>query len=375
MKCFSYIVVVAPLVLSFSTFVSATELSDALEILRAVEANAESQLEVQKAWKTVASAGADQLPQILEAMQGADPVAENWLRTAVDTIADRELESSNSLPAEDLQNFLLDKAQSKRARRTAYVWLSRVDKTVPERLLPMLVDDPSLEIRYDAVAHAMSKASTSGSDAAKLKQYQRVLGFARDKSQILECVAAVKELGHTIELAKHFGYVTDWQVIGPFDNTGGKGLDVVYPPEEQIDFSKTFSGKEGEVAWKEYHSDHTKFEKLGLVDFNKLVDEQKEVVAYAAATFVADSGQQAQCRFGSKNATKLWVNGKLVATNRVYHSGFYFDQYVAPIQLRAGKNQILIKVCQNEQTQSWARDWGLQLRVTDMLGGAINHAW
>jgi hypothetical protein len=39
--------------------------------------------------------------------------------------------------------------------------------------------------------------------------------------------------------------------------------------------------------------------------------------------------------------------------------------------LKAGRNEILIKVCQNEQTDAWAQKWSFQLRVCDALGGAV----
>jgi hypothetical protein len=47
------------------------------------------------------------------------------------------------------------------------------------------------------------------------------------------------------------------------------------------------------------------------------------------------------------------------------------DQHVGRGTLKAGRNEILVKVCQNEQTDSWAQQWSFQLRVTDALGGAV----
>jgi hypothetical protein len=32
---------------------------------------------------------------------------------------------------------------------------------------------------------------------------------------------------------------------------------------------------------------------------------------------------------------------------------------------------LLLKVCQNEQTDSWAGDWKFQARISDATGGAI----
>ena len=36
-----------------------------------------------------------------------------------------------------------------------------------------------------------------------------------------------------------------------------------------------------------------------------------------------------------------------------------------------GANEILIKVCQNEQNDSWAQQWSFQLRICDALGGMV----
>ena len=47
------------------------------------------------------------------------------------------------------------------------------------------------------------------------------------------------------------------------------------------------------------------------------------------------------------------------------------DQYVGVGTLKKGRNRILIKVCQDEQTASFAQSWGFQLRVCDSLGGAV----
>jgi hypothetical protein len=42
--------------------------------------------------------------------------------------------------------------------------------------------------------------------------------------------------------------------------------------------------------------------------------------------------------------------------------------------LTAGMNVILLKVCQNEQTEDWAQDWKFQLRVSDSSGAAVEPA-
>ena len=76
----------------------------------------------------------------------------------------------------------------------------------------------------------------------------------------------------------------------------------------------------------------------------------------------------------SENALKLWINGHLVTECPVYHMGNEPDQYVSRTVLEAGRNLILLKVCQNEQTQDWARHWDFRLRVCDAEGKAVHSA-
>ena len=76
-------------------------------------------------------------------------------------------------------------------------------------------------------------------------------------------------------------------------------------------------------------------------------------------------------RLGCINANKLWLNGKLIHEHGVYHSGSQMDQYTARGTLANGRNTILLKVCQNEQTEEWAQSWHFQLRVCDEFGTAV----
>jgi len=44
--------------------------------------------------------------------------------------------------------------------------------------------------------------------------------------------------------------VTDWQIIGPFDNEGKHGIDEVYGPENGVNLNGVYEGKEYEVSWR-----------------------------------------------------------------------------------------------------------------------------
>jgi len=354
---------------------AAAEPSQDLQVLRQADTKDVSQAAMQQAWNTVATTGTvEQIPQILAAMRGVGPLSENWLRAAVDTIAEREIARAGKLPVLVLEEFIRDLEQAPRARRVAYQWLTQVDTEASERLLPEMLDDPSLELRYDALARLLDEAEATDDEQLKLKKYQRALRSARDKGQLRTCAEALEELGQAPDMAQEMGFLTTWKVIGPFDNTDRAGFNKVYPAEALVDLAGEYAGKHGNVKWIDVVAEQADLDDLGVVDFNAALEEEKSVLAYAVTTFVAAKDLVAQCRYESKEATKLWVNGEQVAVKNVYHSGGGFDQYIVPCRLKQGENQILIKVCQNEQTQPWTKPWDFRLRVTDKLGGAIQQA-
>ena len=48
-----------------------------------------------------------------------------------------------------------------------------------------------------------------------------------------------------------------------------------------------------------------------------------------------------------------------------------FDQYKAVATVKAGKNELLVKACQNDQKEPFAQVWQFQLRLADATGGAV----
>ncbi len=346
------------------------EIADAISAIRSVGPEGRGNVEAAAAWRRLAEGDATTLVPILEAMDGANDFALNWLRAAIDSITGRVLSAGASLPAADLGKFLLDTHHDPRARRLAFELLTRIDSTTADRLLPGMLNDPSLEIRFDAVQKVINQASQALAASNKVGAtllYQQALNSARDAGQIDGIAQKLGELGQPVDTLKLFGFLTEWKVIGPFDNTGRKGFEAVYPPEQKIDFAAEYDGKAGKVKWQDYVAT----EKYGKVDLNQPCGKLKEVIAYAATDFISDRAQAVELRLGGDNSWKVWLNGKLLSGHDEYHFNAEIDQYPMAAQLQPGHNTILVKVCQNEQTEDWAVDWEFQLRVTDSLGTPI----
>jgi hypothetical protein len=375
------------IILMLAAAASAAEtLDEAIVTLKKVGHQAAGNRAAVGAWKVVAESDVEQLPTLLAALDDAGPLAANYLRSAVDAVAERALAQGQKLPQNQLERFILDTKHGPLSRRLAYDWLAKVDATAAARMIPGFLNDPSLELRRDAVARLTSEgrqligrgdskdsapkqpAGTQPQLAQGIAELRTAFEAARDLDQIAELDKELTGLKQEVDLPRHFGFVTTWRVVGPFDNRNGIGFDAIYPPEQSVDFAARYPGKAASVAWQTY----TTSDRQGKVDLNVALGKEMGCVAYAAAEFCSPGRQEVDLRLACACATKLWLNGKLIDRHQIYHTGATIDQYQSRGTLEPGRNLILLKVCQNEQTQSWAQDWEFQFRVCDSVGTAIH---
>ncbi len=354
----------------------AADLSTPIHAIKSIEKDGKGQTEAIAAVRVLEKADPKDLPAILTAMNDANPIALNWLRSAFETIASRD---RTKLPQQELLEFLNNRDNLSQARRLAYDTLKSVDPGIEERLIPTMLDDPSGEMRRDAVIYTMNQAEKLAADGKKeeaAEKYKAALGGAVDEDQVKKLAEVLKEYGQKINLVDHYGFLTRWKLIGPFDNLGMKGFDVANPPEMELAFDKEYDGMNGpdgkplKAAWKELATD----DEMGLFDVNKLFAKHKGATVYLTTEFDSGVDQDVEFRLGTSNAWKLWVNGKLLFAREEYHRGIAVDQYLVRGHLKSGKNTILLKLLENEQTEDWAQDYSFQFRVSDYSGRAIHPA-
>ena len=348
-------------------FSAEADIAEQLAQLKAVGPKGKGHREAQQAAQALSNGGVDQLTPVLAGMDGANELATNWFRGVVEAIAQKQIAAGQKLPVADLEKFLATTTHSPRARRLAFELIAGVDPAAEARLIPLLLNDPSLELRRDAVAHSAEQAGKIKDKVAAAAAYKQAFAAARDQDQIKELAEKLKSLGEEVDLPAHYGFIVQWNLLAPFDNVNDKGWNIAYPPEAGIDLAAEYEGQKGKIKWLP----HTTADANGEVDLNVVLAKHKGAICYAATEFVVDKEQDADFRLGCINATKLWLNGELLAANHVYHAGMNIDQYIAHGKLKAGKNTILLKIAQNEQTEKWAQDWKFQLRVCDSIGTAI----
>jgi len=352
-----------------TSLASAATPAELIKTIKSVGAEGHGHAEAVAAVRELSRSDAAVVPELLRAFDDASPLAANWLRGSFETVADRAFKE-RKLSAKALESFTLDTARNPAARRMAYEWLLKLDPKASDRIIPVMLRDPSPEFRRDAVARQIQIAANfkegNATDAA-IAAYQTALSGAVDDDQVKAIVKPLRDLGQTVDLQQHFGFLPAWRLIGPFDNTDTKGFDIAYPPEAGVDFAAKYAGKLGEVAWQPYQTEN----EYGIVDLAKALAPHKGAVTYAAAEYVSDKDQAVDLRLGTPNAWKLWVNGKLLFARDEYHRNMQLDQYRLQAKLQRGRNVILLKVCQNEQPEDWAQRWQYQVRICDAAGAAI----
>jgi hypothetical protein len=335
--------------------VAPTTLAEAVVLARGLAAAtpASGQAALAAAADRVAVMPAGWIVASLDAFREATPTGANWLRSGLERAVDR---AGAAVAVDDLAGAARNTALPPRARSLAFTWLKQRDRDRAEMLLEGMLDDVALDLRREAVEKLL--ASTAAADeAARKETHRRALIAARDIDQIEQIAGWLTERGEKIDLARLMGFVRRWRVSGEFDNVKGVGFAKAYPPEAA-------AARPDAATWKPVVST----DKHGAIDLNAEVATKKGVLAYAVAEVEMPRAGPAEVRIGSPCAVSVWVNGKPVMSHEIYHASEAIDQYVAVADFRAGGNTVLVKCCQNEQTESWAADWKFQLRICDPLG-------
>jgi CubicO group peptidase (beta-lactamase class C family) len=107
-----------------------------------------------------------------------------------------------------------------------------------------------------------------------------------------------------------------------------------------------------DLAWKPVDSSD------GSVDLARAIGGRDYAVAYALADVDSPVAGTVLLGLGSDDAIKVWLNGTLVHSNWVQR-GLTRDQDLVAVELRAGRNQLLLKI------QNGTQAWGFSARSMD----------
>jgi len=202
-----------------------------------------------------------------------------------------------------------------------------------------------------------------GKSSDAIDSYKEALELEPDSvTAHLKLANVYKRQSNEKEVLKHYnatGFLPDdaWMIIGPFENKDGVGFDAQYPPEKEIDFTKQYAGKDGNVKW--FKPGHRQTD--GFMNLASVLKPNEWTAAYAATRLYSPDARSVQLRIGSDDEVKVWLNGELVLNSNVPRFAA-MDQDIVHVNLRSGTNEILVKVCNRTGY------WGFYMRVTDVTG-------
>jgi hypothetical protein len=127
--------------------------------------------------------------------------------------------------------------------------------------------------------------------------------------------------------------LSPWQAVGPFETASfDAAYATAFEPEKSIDLKRAYDN--GKLKW----SEHSEW------DDGKVHSLSGGFAAtYLYRTIQADRPMTMTLSFGSDDAIKVWLNGAPVLANKLIRVAAP-DQEKATVDLRAGKNDLLVKV-------------------------------
>jgi hypothetical protein len=176
-----------------------------------------------------------------------------------------------------------------------------------------------------------------------------------NKSITLKFISSGKEVKST---AYHAGidaillepvrkYIQEWYLIGPFPNERKSeeerlGLDMVYPPEKEIDLNKSYLGADSQqVKWQLYKTPET-----GRFQLWDKVNPYELVVVYALTYVYSPADQILPLLLGSDDGVKVFLNDETIHRKLLVRISEP-DQDIIPLKLTKGWNKLLIKIENN----------------------------
>jgi hypothetical protein len=320
----------------------------------------------------LARKGPEILPRLLSAMDTPNIVGANWYRAAYEQIVTRELAKSNpDFPHEAFKTYVRDPRHAGRTRRLALDLLDRIEPSFRESLVPTLLEDP--EFRDDAVLVSLKRgddAETHGDKEAAKRFYETAFQHARNSAQVSASAGKLGSFGEKVSIVAHLGFVTDWSLIGPFPAPGMSGFRTAFLPETSVDLSATVAAPDKkDLRWTR----HQTGDSFGTVDLAQVLGPVNEAVGYAYTEFDSPRSQDAQLRSSADDCLAVWLNGEKVFGREMWLNGTRFDRFVTPVRLKAGRNRVLVKVCQGPHHRDPAvgNAWTFQLRLCSPDGEGL----
>ena len=140
--------------------------------------------------------------------------------------------------------------------------------------------------------------------------------------------ALLKLRGNESEFQKNL--LGPWYSIGPFKGSGGSVFSQVFPPEKEIDLTKSYNN--GSLRWEN---------KSGWADGSTIdLGPESTCAIYLFRTMTVPRDTILPASLGSDDGIKVWVNGVEILANNV-NRGVHPDQEFVDLVLNKGRTNSL----------------------------------
>jgi hypothetical protein len=193
-----------------------------------------------------------------------------------------------------------------------------------------------------------------------LDEYLDVLSRRRTlKDPEIRDLAARVRAGEQVDFLARTGTPREWSIVGPFDNAKGKGFNIEYPPEKEVNLGAKYASADGEIAWRRKRVPVT-----GFINLARIYRPPDYKLAYASCNIEVPMACKGRILLGSDDGAKLWVDGKLVFELDTVR-GAEADDDSIPVSLPKGRVPVLLKVANYRGT------WGFYFRLVGEDGEPI----
>jgi hypothetical protein len=139
-----------------------------------------------------------------------------------------------------------------------------------------------------------------------------------------------------------------WKVIGMFPNWGDQGHNRSFPPEDKVDLDATYPGWYKAIEWRDWRTkaddDHVLNLQDALTPLYQYYPRFDYGTAYAYAEFYCQSRQDISLALRTQDATKVWLNGRLVFEWDEHLPHREFADHAVKSYVKQGRNSLLVKV-------------------------------
>ncbi len=180
-------------------------------------------------------------------------------------------------------------------------------------------------------------------------------------SSLTRYYASKKKLSKAKQYVAKTNTISNWMMIGPFENVSASGYDTVYPPEENYDPLARYEGKEKVPT---FWFQNTPTDMYVWIDFRKHFGAA-EAIYYGNSFVFSPIKQSAQIRTGTSGSLKVFLNDENIFEICDENNNSE-DSYIVETELQKGWNRLLIKTGFSEISNC-----NFYARITDANGKKI----